>query len=133
MSVPSKKLRSGADGEVAAFNDIGRCLIVTLQSDISGEYFERLGEDTAHALRRNGYDSIIFDLTAVELIDVNEFNRIRQICDMTSLMGTAPCLIGIRPGIAAALVELGAKTDGLDAFLNLGMALDALNQLPPDC
>ena len=45
---------------------------------------------------------------------------------MVSLMGTRTVLCGLRPGVAAALVNLNVATEGLQTSLSLDRALDTI-------
>ena len=114
---------SGSDNAATTFNVIRDCLIVTLQADITDEYLLTLARDTAEALRCGTFEAMIMDAHSLELFDVADFERIRRIIDVAKLMGTKTILAGLRPGVAASLVELGIDTSDLNTSLNLECAL----------
>ena len=69
---------------------------------------------------------MIFDLSGLEVLDIEEFEALRQTMSMVSLMGATSILAGMRPGIVSALIELDADVDGILAAYNLD---DAFSQI----
>ena len=114
---------SGDQTHVSAFNSIDNCLIATLQPDVDEQYIVRLGADILEALRRGRHRTLIMDSTPLELIDATDFDRLRKVIDQARLMGVGTIIVGLRPGVAASLVELGANVEGLVTTLNLEEAL----------
>ena len=113
---------NGNDGAAATFNVIRDCLVVTLHADITDEYLLRLERDTAEELHRGRYQTMILDVKSFELIDLTDFEQIRRIIEIAKLMGTKTILAGLRPGVVASLIELGAATSGLNTSLSLERA-----------
>ena len=113
-----------SDGaHVSAFNSIDDCLIATLQPDVDEQYLRSLEMDISNALQRGAHRTLIMDATPLELIDATDFDRLRRVIDMVRLMGVGTIIVGLKPGVAAGLVELDANIEGLVTTLNMEKAL----------
>ena len=110
--------------QVSAFNSIDDSLIATLQPDVDERYLHRLETDISNALRQGEHRTLILDATPLELIDATDFDRLRRVNDMARLMGVETIIVGLKPGIAAGLVELDANIEGLVTTLNMETALE---------
>ncbi len=108
----------------SAFNSIDDSLIATLQQDVDERYLRRLQADVSVALRQGDYRTLILDATPLELIDATDFDQLRRVIDTARLMGVETIIVGIKPGVAAGLVELDAKIEGLITTLNMEKALE---------
>jgi rsbT antagonist protein RsbS len=62
---------------------------------------------------------VILDCSAVEIVDVDDFERIRKVVAAAALMGVRTVLAGLRPGVVSALVDLGVDLDGIDAAVDI--------------
>jgi anti-anti-sigma regulatory factor len=109
--------------QATAFNAIDTNLIATLRPDIDERYLRRLETDISVALHQGDYRTLILDATPLELIDATDFDRLRRVVDMAQLMGVKTIVAGLRPGVAASLVELDANIAGLVTALNIESAL----------
>ena len=108
---------------VYSFNSIGDCLIATLQPDVDEAYLRQLETDILGALKRSDHRSLIMDATPLELIDATDFDRLRRVIETARLIGVKTIIVGLKPGVAAGLVELDANIDGLVTTLNMEKAL----------
>ncbi len=79
--------------------------------------------DISNALQQVAHRTLIIDATPLELIDATDFDRLRRVIDMARLMGVGTIIVGLRPGVAAGLVELDANIEGLVTTLNMEKAL----------
>ena len=109
--------------QVSAFNSIDGSLIATLQPDVDERYLHRLETDVSNALRRGDHRTLILDATPLELIDATDFDRLRRVIDTARLMGVETIIVGLKPGVAAGLVETDANVEGLVTTLNMEKAL----------
>ncbi len=114
---------NGDWAQVSAFNSIDDSLIATLQPNVDERYLHRLETDVSVALRQGGYRTLILDATPLELIDATDFDRLRRVIDMARLMGVETIIVGLKPGVAAGLVESDANIEGLITTLNMEKAL----------
>ena len=114
--------------QVSAFNSIDDSLIATLQPDVDEGYLSRLETDVSVALRQGDHRTLILDATPLELIDATDFNRLRRVIDTASLMGVKTIIVGLRPSVAAGLVESDADIDGLVTTLTMEIALHVVGR-----
>lgn len=114
-------------------------LIASVQVDLDQRVLQRFHSDLLERIQESRPRFVVVDLTGVTIMDAADFNGIRRAVDMTALMGTPTVLCGLRPGVAAALVDLDVPIDGLHTELNLDAALARFtaeklpsNASPPD-
>ncbi len=72
---------------------------------------------------RGDHRTLILDATPLELIDATDFDRLRRVIDTARLMGVETIIVGLKPGVAAGLVESDANVEGLITTLNMEKAL----------
>jgi rsbT antagonist protein RsbS len=70
---------------------------------------------------------VVFDISGLPLFDRHEFDSLRRTMDMVGLMGYPTVLVGVQPGMAAAIAEVDDRCDDLmtarsleEAFLLMG-------------
>ena len=108
------------------------CVVASIQIDLSDEILRRLRTDLLELVRSSRSDAIILDLSGVQIIDREDFEGLRQTMSMAAIMGAKPVLCGLRPGVVAALVELGTDVDGIDAAADLDGAFALVEDLTAD-
>ena len=113
---------------VQSFNSIGDCLIATLRSDVDEAYLRQLEADILAALKQGAHRSLIMDATSLELIDATDFDRLRRVIEAARLMGVKTTIVGLKPGVAAGLVEPNSNIDGLVTTLTMEKALQIANR-----
>ena len=114
---------SGDWAQVSAFKSIDDSLIATLHPDVDERYLLRLEMDVSSALWRGDHRTLILDATPLELIDATDFDRLRRVIDTARLMGVETIIVGLKPGVAAGLVESDANIEGLITTLDMEKAL----------
>jgi rsbT antagonist protein RsbS len=98
-------------------------LIASIQVDLDQRVLERFQADLLQRIEDSRARFVIIDLTGVAVMDESDFAALRRTIDMVSLMGTDTILCGLRPGVAASLVDLDVSIAGLRTQLNLDAAL----------
>ena len=99
------------------------CLVVTLPQELA----DRLAEIQAavlDAVRKTGVRVAVIEMSAVKVLDCEEFVGIRAMVDMLRLLGARPILVGLSAGIVGYLVSNDADTRGLEVERDLQDALD---------
>lgn len=99
------------------------CLVVTLPQELA----DRLAEIQAavlDAVRETGARVAVIEMSAVKVLDCEEFVGIRAMIDMLRLLGARPILVGLSAGIVGYLVSNDADTRGLEVERDLQDALD---------
>jgi rsbT antagonist protein RsbS len=101
------------------------CVVASIQRDLRGALLQQFRSDLLHILQDSGVSGVIIDLSGVRIMDAEDFDEIRRTLDMATLMGARSVLVGLRPGVVSALVQLDVDTGNFDTLLDLddGFAL----------
>ena len=102
------------------------CIVASIQVDLTDDVLRRFRVDLLEFLQQSGAQAIILDLSGLEILDLEEFEALRQTMSMVSLMGAKSIVAGMRPGVVSALIELNADVEGILAAFNLD---DAFSQI----
>jgi len=103
------------------------CLVASIQIDLTADVLEQFREDLLSQLQARHARGIIFDLSGIEVMDLSDFENIRSTISMAKVMGVSTVVCGMRPGVVASVVLLGADTDEIRAARDLDMAFELLN------
>lgn len=95
------------------------CVIASIQIDLTDEVLSALRKDLLNQVRDIGARGVILDVSGVEVMDMDDFDGLRKTMEMARVMGARPVLSGLRAGVVAALIDLGAMVDGVEAAINL--------------
>ncbi len=108
-------------------------VVASIQVDLNDDVIARFRQDLLDCIHETGSRGVILDVSGLETLDSEELAALRKIMVMTSLMGAESVLVGLRPGVVSALIEVGAEIDGLRAAINLDAAFALLEtELEPD-
>ena len=102
------------------------CVVASIQAELTPAVLEQLRQDILNKLHDSGAKGVIIDLSGIEILDLTDFNELRQIVDMVGIMGAKTIMSGFKPELISALVDLDANIDGINAAFNLD---DAFIQL----
>ena len=102
------------------------CVVASIQAELTPAVLEQLRQDILNKLHDSGADGVIIDLSGIEILDLTDFNELRQIIDMVGIMGAKTVMSGFKPELISALVDLDANIDDINAAFNLD---DAFIQL----
>ncbi|NCF64940.1 MAG: STAS domain-containing protein [Chloroflexi bacterium] len=95
------------------------CIVASIQVDLTYDVLRRFRADLLEFLQRSGAQAVIFDLSGLQILDLEEFEALRHTMSMVSLMGARSIVAGMRPGVVSALIELNADVEGILAAFNL--------------
>ena len=101
------------------------CVVASIQRDLRGTVLQQFREDLLERLQSSGASGVIIDLSGVSIMDADDFDKVRRTLEMAVLMGARAVLVGLRPGVVSALVQLDVDTGNFDTLLDLddGFAL----------
>ena len=105
-----------------------QCLVASIQVDLTDEVLEQFRDDLLQELQVQQAQGVILDLSGIEVMDLSDFENIRSTISMAGLMGATSVVCGLRPGVVASLILLGAETDELNAARDLDMAFEFLGK-----
>ncbi len=104
------------------------CVVASIQVDLDRDVLQQFREDLLRLLHTSGSNSVILDLSGLELMDLEDFEALRGTISMAAVMGAETVIAGLQPGIVSALVELDADVEGLVAARNLDDAFRLLEE-----
>jgi rsbT antagonist protein RsbS len=103
------------------------CLVASIQIDLTADVLEQFRKDLLSQLQAQHARGIIFDLSGIEVMDLSDFENIRSTISMAKVMGVSTVVCGMRPGVVASIMLLGADTEDIRAARDLDMAFELLN------
>jgi rsbT antagonist protein RsbS len=105
-------------------------VVASIQVDLDDDVIARFREDLLRRIHETDSCRVILDLSGLETLDSHEFTGLRSIISMSTLMGAQSILVGMRPGVVSALIEVGADVDGLLSAIDLDAAYAMLAPEP---
>jgi rsbT antagonist protein RsbS len=84
----------------------------------------------SEAQARQNVNSVVFDVSACEVMDLDEFAELQKAVRTVEWLGLRYVVAGLRPGIVAYIVSTGAALGALRTALDLELALE---ELSADC
>jgi anti-anti-sigma regulatory factor len=108
---------------------IGQTLVVTLEGTADPGTLSTAADTIAEIHARQGADSVVFEVSGCEVIDLDEFVELRKLVSTMEWLGLRCVIAGLRPGIVAYLASAGMSAGSLRTSLDLELALQELN--PP--
>ena len=103
--------------------------MASLQIDLSEDVIARFRKDLLEFLHSTGADSVILDVSGLDVIDGNDFNALKLAMSMARLMGAHSIVSGLKPGVVSSIIELGVETRDVNAALDLDDAFDVIERL----
>ena len=104
-------------------------LIAALQGELSDRVAERFQQDVLAKIERTGARGLMLEISSLDIVDTYVARALADTAQMARLMGTRTVIVGMRPEIAATLVQMGYQLDGIEAALNVDHGLELLERL----
>ena len=105
---------------------VGSILLATVHVELHDEIAHAFQADVLTAIETRAADGLIVDISGLETVDSYVARILAETARMAKLMGTTSVLVGMRPEVAATLVQMGYAMDGVHTALNLEEGLAAL-------
>jgi rsbT antagonist protein RsbS len=102
---------------------LGDRLIASIQSTLTDEDLTGLKDDLANQVG----DLRSRDVTAADVVDSFTIRTLLDIAHVSKLRGADTVIVGLRPEVAFAMVQLGLRLDGVDTGLDLEEGLAILD------
>jgi rsbT antagonist protein RsbS len=103
------------------------CVVASIQIDLTPEVLRQFRMDLLERVQETGASGLILDVSGIDILDLDDFNALRNTMEMAEIMGARPILSGLKPGVVSALIDLGADPEGLNAVFNLDDAFRRLD------
>jgi rsbT antagonist protein RsbS len=106
----------------------GDFLIASIHAALDDTELLRFQDDVMAQIGTNRAMGVIIDVAALDVIDSFGSRALRDLAHMAQLRGAATVIVGIRPEVAFAIVELGMRLD-ITTALDLESGLAHLEQV----
>ncbi len=104
-------------------------LSIILQGDITPEMIAVLNSEVLENIKTQRIALVIFDLSAIAILDLTEFNALHSIALMIKLMGAETVFTGFNAGVVAFLISAGADISGINTVSGLDDIDRVLNKI----
>lgn len=111
-------------GSAAALSIIQGCLLVSVQPDLYDDLLTEIRERTLLKVYARMVKGVIFDMSAVKVLDSYIFNHLAETAKMTLFLGIRSVFSGFQPGVVSALVDMEVDTAVICSFRTCAEALD---------
>jgi rsbT antagonist protein RsbS len=105
-------------------------LIASVQNALTDADLIGLQKDLFAEAQRRRCNGVVVDVTALEVIDSFSTRTLRSLAAMLRLRGVETVIVGIQPGVAIAMVELGLDITDVRTALDLDAGLAYLHARP---
>ncbi|RLE37557.1 hypothetical protein DRJ17_06315 [Candidatus Woesearchaeota archaeon] len=105
------------------------CLIVPIQIELYDEIILRIQKDILERVKETGVKGVILDISGVEIIDSFLAQAICDTVRMASILGAATVLTGLKPEVAASIVDLDIEFKDIKTAMNLEAGFQILEPL----
>lgn len=109
-----------------AISVVFECLVATLQGELYPETLDQVKKDVLNKVHSTTLRGVIFDMSAVRMLDSYSFECLVKIVKTVKLLGVEAVFAGLQPGVVSSIVELDIDFEGFRAFFDLE---DGLNYL----
>jgi rsbT antagonist protein RsbS len=104
----------------------GDVLIASIQADLSDRDLAELQDELAQRVGRHRARGVVIDVTALDVLDSYATRTLRGIAYAARLRGATTVVVGIQPGVAFAMVQLGLSLEGVLTGLDLEEGLELI-------
>ena len=111
------------------------CVVASIQIDLTTKVLQEFRKDLLERVQESSAIGVILDVSGIDILDLDDFNGLRQTMEMAEIMGARSILSGLKPGVVSALIDLGAEPEGLKSVLNLDDAfqmLEGIQEMPTE-
>src|SRR5437773_4707795 len=104
---------------------LGDYLIASIQSELDDADLTRLQDDLARQVGELRSRGVVIDVTAADVMDSFTIRTLLDIAHINKLRGAETVIVGLKPEVAFAMVQLGLRLDGVATALDLeeGLAI----------
>lgn len=102
-------------------------VVASLQTDLEPSVLKSFQNEILEHIADHRVTGVVLDASGVEILDMEDADSLVRTLNMVSVMGARPVLVGLRPGVVAALVELGLSVGNIETALTLDQGLKLLD------
>lgn len=106
----------------------GDYLITSPQMALHDKLAVQFKSDILRTIVETRAKGLVLDLSAIDIVDSFLVRQIEEIASASSIMGTHVVVVGLRPEVAMALVEMGFSLERVHTAVNLEKGLEVLQK-----
>jgi rsbT antagonist protein RsbS len=107
---------------------LGDCLLVTVQVEMHDQLAMTLQDDLTTRIVDTHARGVLIDISALEIVDSFIGRMLGNIAAMSSILDAQTVVVGMQPGVAITLVELGLSLPGIRTALNVDAGIELLRR-----
>ena len=115
----------------AAMSIVQGCLVIPVQADLYDDLLERIRGDVLNRLYSKTVNGVVFDMSAVSVMDTYVFRHLVDTGKMAHLLGVEAVLVGLQAGVVSALVDLEVDTTSVRSYRTIDEAVAYLTAGSP--
>jgi len=108
---------------------IGSTLLASIQVELRDTIADAFQEDILDTIAKTGATGLVIDITGLEIVDSYVARVLANTGRMATLMGTDTVVVGMRPVVAATLVRMGFRMEGVRTALDVDGGLELVSEL----
>jgi rsbT antagonist protein RsbS len=108
---------------------IGSTLLASIQVELRDTIADAFQEDILDTIAKTGATGLVIDITGLEIVDSYVARVLANTGRMAALMGTDTVVVGMRPVVAATLVRMGFRMEGVRTALDVDDGLALISDL----
>jgi rsbT antagonist protein RsbS len=108
---------------------IGSTLLASIQVELRDTIADAFQEDILETIAKTGATGLVIDITGLEIVDSYVARVLANTGRMATLMGTDTVVVGMRPVVAATLVRMGFRMEGVRTALDVDAGLALVSDL----
>ncbi len=108
---------------------IGSTLLASIQVELRDTIADAFQEDILQTIAKTGATGLVIDITGLEMVDSYVARVLTNTGRMATLMGTHAVVVGMQPVVAATLVRMGFRMEGVLTALNVDAGLALVSEL----
>lgn len=85
---------------------MGRCLIVSIQVELYDDVISEIQQGILLKVRESQIRGVLLDVSMVEVMDAHIAQSLTETVQMIDMLGARSVMVGIRPAVASALMDL---------------------------
>jgi len=101
-------------------------LMISVQVELYDDVLEKLKHRALDMLQKHGLNSLLLDLSHVQILDCEMAKKLENILAMAQLLGARSVVVGIQPNVAACMSHWGNTWQGICTARNLDDGLHIL-------
>ncbi len=105
------------------------CLVVPLQIELSDEAMLEIQVEILEKVNQSGVRGVIIDLTSIDILDSFLAQALLDTGRMASILGATTVIVGLRPELVSALVDLGIESKDILTAITLEQGFQKLRSI----